>query len=372
MSDDVQVFPGDPDEWRSVDALPGAGTGLDPTGENPGTVDENPGTLGENPGTLGGEEGEKRRRRTTWILSGLAVVLGTALVAGLMAVQRARSDPDATPAGVATAYFQALADGDAQRALSYSSSTPVTTEFLTDEILRRQTAKTPISEIRVVRESGGTTTSTVRVAVRFGDNDSEVTLRLTRADGSWKLRHSAVEVRGLPGDNAGRVLRLFGKPVTVGTIALFPGYVEFATPNPNFAVSSNEFVKPDWLLPGGVFAGQLRVRVTASPAGADAAEKAIRAAFDRCLQSTDPTPEDCPNRVRQTGAVPGSARWGKVEIPSLSRSYFNRRRGALLFSLGIIEFPVSVSTPAGPTTDVVKRYVVAEVDLFTNPPTVTF
>ncbi|MFT3898630.1 MAG: hypothetical protein QM728_00070 [Gordonia sp. (in: high G+C Gram-positive bacteria)] len=358
MSDDVHRFPGDPDEWRSVD-------------ENVGTVDGKMGTVDENVGTLD----DHRRGHPRWLITGtvVATFLAIALLAGTLVVGKLRGGTTTTPGATVTSYLQALAAGDAQRALSLGAHPPESTRFLTDDILKKQIAKTPISDIEVLRESTAQASrATVRMSARFGDTTSEFSVLTVKSGKGWKMMRTAIRIRGFDGAKTGRLLTLFGQPIS-GDISVFPGYAQFAGTGPNLTVSSsNAFVKPDWLMLGMAFPSQLRLKVVPTAAGADAAEKAIKAAFAQCLSSTDLRPPRCPNRVYSLGAVPGSAKWGEPSELKFGRTLFLWRTTTLVYSLGSMTFPVTYTAADGPTSETVRRYVTARVDLLSNPPTVTF
>ena len=51
-------------------------------------------------------------------------------------------------------YLEALAKGDAAKALSFSNDKPANTEFLTNDILKKQIAKWPITDIKILSDDG--------------------------------------------------------------------------------------------------------------------------------------------------------------------------------------------------------------------------
>ena len=88
----------------------------------------------------------------------------------------------ATPAAAVKGYLEALARGDADAALSYSSDQPASKEFLTDDVLKKQIDKWPISDIRILDDTATASMGTVHVAVKFGDQTSDETLFLEQKD----------------------------------------------------------------------------------------------------------------------------------------------------------------------------------------------
>jgi hypothetical protein len=82
--------------------------------------------------------------------------------------------------------LEALARGDADAALSYSSDQPASKEFLTDDILKKQTGKWPITDIRILDDTATASMGTVHVAVKFGDQISDETLFLEQKNGECR------------------------------------------------------------------------------------------------------------------------------------------------------------------------------------------
>nr|WP_128618695.1 DUF4878 domain-containing protein [Mycobacterium lepraemurium] len=80
----------------------------------------------------------------------------------------------------AKGYLEALARGDADAALYYSKDQPATKELLTDDILKKQIAKWPITNIRVLDSDS----LSVHVAVNFGDHPSDQ--KNLRQAGRWR------------------------------------------------------------------------------------------------------------------------------------------------------------------------------------------
>ena len=90
-------------------------------------------------------------------------------------------------------YLEALARGDAESALAYSDDQPASKEFLTDDVLKKQIAKWPITNIRILNDdssASGIGFGQVHVAANFGDKVSDATLTAKRRTnaGTWTPR----------------------------------------------------------------------------------------------------------------------------------------------------------------------------------------
>ena len=94
---------------------------------------------------------------------------------------------------------------------------PASKDFLTDEILKKQIDKWPISDIRILDDIATASMGTVHVTAKFGDQTSDETLFLEERDGEWKLKQGAIKLdigqtRSYT-EAASKTLTLFGRPV---------------------------------------------------------------------------------------------------------------------------------------------------------------
>lgn len=97
----------------------------------------------------------------------------------------------ASPAEAVKSYLEALAAGDAEKALSYQKGEPASKELLTDEVLQKQIAKMPITDIRILdgaSEQDDLGLARVHVAARFGDNLSDAMIMTSKIDGRLEAR----------------------------------------------------------------------------------------------------------------------------------------------------------------------------------------
>ena len=103
----------------------------------------------------------------------LVVVLVVVLVAVLNSGGGSASGADAV-----RGYLEALSRGDATAALSFSNDQPASKDLLTDEVLKKQVAQWPITNIQILDDNSAHSYGfgQVHVSAKFGDNTSDVTL----------------------------------------------------------------------------------------------------------------------------------------------------------------------------------------------------
>lgn len=184
--------------------------------------------------------GRVTRRRTRGVVAVASVVVLAA--AAVVAVVMWPSGD--SPREVATRYFNALAAGDAETALSLGAAEPASTQLLTREVLAQQLQQMPIANIRVGDEQETPATTDDRVYVdasaTFGDRESHGLIQMNRADGDWKLASAFVTANDA-GHNvslgksgrAADTLEIFGIPVgETGSFSMFPGALAVSTSNP--------------------------------------------------------------------------------------------------------------------------------------------
>lgn len=308
------------------------------------------------------------------LIAGGAVVLIAAIVGVIVLAGGGKEGGKGGSAGDAVqGYLEALARGDAEAALSYGSGEPGSKEFLTDEILKKQIDKMPITNIKILSDSSKDAISIgqVHVSVSFGDKVSDETLMLKRSGKEWKLDNASVKLDRLGGsfDKTSKVLTLFGKPLPDAAVYVFPGWQDLSTDNPNLKVTSQPVLLKG--LSGYASLSSSDVEVTINENGQGAALKAIRDAVAKCVQSTELRPSNCPNGVDEPGAV--SANWGAVDLPDLELSSFSSYNLEMNFTGGSVKFPVTVNKSSGPpATGTVRSYISGSVNMAQNPPAVTF
>ncbi|MFV8141900.1 hypothetical protein ACNQR7_30420 [Mycolicibacterium senegalense] len=211
-------------------------------------------------------------------------------------------NPNGSPSEVAKAYLEALSRGDAQAALDLSATQPASTELLTNEILKLQLEKLPITDVEVLGEERKPEdykrTSTVKVAAKYGGQRTEGQLAVVVVDNQWKLSASFVEatvekVKGLPKDvqPVEKSLTVFGKPIPQSLhFYVFPGYLQMGSTAANFNI--NELPPTTFDDVSGYAAlGEIKPKFSMTDAGRQAAQDAIRAWIDKCYNGAPRTGE---------------------------------------------------------------------------------
>ncbi len=189
----------------------------------------------------------KRARRRGLIAVAAATVFAAASITAAV-IMSPSGGPTATQ--VAEDYLKALAAGDSQTALRLSAATPASSALLTDDVLRRQLQKTPISDIRVDGVVNAMNSPTGRVFVkasaRFGSRPASTTIAMVQSGGSWKLA-SGFLVAEDPGHGIGGsigrafdTLEVFDVAVGPdGSFSVFPGALSLSTSNPFLDVTQS-------------------------------------------------------------------------------------------------------------------------------------
>jgi hypothetical protein len=273
-------------------------------------------------------------------------------------------------------YLQALARGDANKALSYSTDKPASMELLTDDILKRQIDKWPITDIQILDDSsadGGIGFAQVHVSAKFGDQTSIVTMSVTLNGRDWKLDHAVIKIET---QNAGaninqslRTVTVFGKPAN-GTLCVFPGWVDTGSSNPNLSVTAKPMLLDHLATYGGAAFGT-DVQVELSDDGNNAILAAVSNALAQCQKSSSLHPPGCPVEVMDPTLVDGTVVWGLADISKVKIDMFDEYRMQAMFS-GEITIPLSGQVRTGGTKiGTVSAYVAGTADMTQWPPTVT-
>lgn len=314
-------------------------------------------------------------RNRTPLIIGLSVGAAALVVVVIAVIAFSGGSGGSGNAGDAVkGYLEALARGDAQTALSYSTDQPASKEFLTDDILKRQTARWPITDIKILDDNSAHSFgfAQVHVSARFGDNTSDVTMSIKKAGKDWKLDHSAIKVDTL---NAGleqaavKTATFFGRPVGSAPVYIFPGWVDVASSNPNLAVSTKKPFLLDNLTLSGSYFNDLDFKL--SDKGLSATGAAISAALAACTQSNLLRPVDCPQHAFDYDLVDGTAAWGQPDVGGVKITVFDPFRLEANFA-GQVTFPLTAKTRSGDTkTSVVNAFVAGSADESQTPPAVS-
>ncbi|WP_176357391.1 DUF4878 domain-containing protein [Mycobacterium persicum] len=323
--------------------------------------------------------GLRKSRKPLWVTlaAGGAVLVVVAIVLVITLAGGGSSGGGGSAGDMVKGYLQALARGDAETALSYGADQPATKELLTSEILKKQIAQWPISNIRILSDdSTGAGAAVgfaqVHVVVNFGDKVSDTTLSVKKDHGSWKLPSAAIKVKpGIAGDRdaAGKTVTFFGKPVGDSTVYVFPGWIDVGTSNPYITVTAKpilldqvSLISETWIQPTFVL----------SDKGRDAARDQLVAAMANCQKSNLLAPPGCPMSVDPYGLADGTAAWGPADISAVKFDSFDPYRLALMF-FGEAKAPITVRTTGGATKQgEASQFLSGTADLAKTPPELKF
>lgn len=283
---------------------------------------EQHGTGGAPPPGFSGQLPTPRKNRKPLIITATAATAIVVVIAVVAAVLLSSGGGEeatgaATPQEAAKGYLEALASGDAEKALSYGINEPENKTFLTDEILKKQFATKPITDIQVnpISEADGT----VQVMLKWGEQSVDEQLRLKKADdGSWKLVRAAYPLDFGADKKKGDTplitsLTIAGKPLPESRIAyVFPGPLDLGNTNP--------YVKPVMLWPDWVVNYHLtadfetpraQLGFEFTEAGLREAEKPINAMFAECAKSKLLKQPGCPQDLATSHVlyVDGTLEW---------------------------------------------------------------
>ncbi|MDH6197983.1 hypothetical protein M2272_004639 [Mycobacterium frederiksbergense] len=325
----------------------------------------------------------KNRRKLFGLVVG-AVVLVVAVVVGIIVVVDGSSSDATTASGAVKGYLKALAKGDADKALSFGINEPPDKTYLTDEVLKQQLAKMPITDIQILGEDG----NTVHVLAKFGDQpvDEEIPVKKS-GDGSYKVEYVTYALNFGKEKAQGSTALLdsfsiFGKPVPSSGIAyLFPGAIEVSNSNPNITL---KYRRDSYLQSGATYKQpeeDADYELEVSEEGKNAAGKAILDAMTECAKSTSLAPPKCPmDGDIKYGLIEGSARWtaptntDKVMLRMPSTLYGKALSGHAIVS-GAVDFTLSAQStePMFNVNNENMRVIMdGYVDLTKNPPTYTY
>jgi hypothetical protein len=204
--------------------------------------------------------------------------------------------------------------------LAFGTDQPASKDFLTDDVLKQQTAKWPITNARILsaNETAGAVAQ-VHVSVNFGDQTSDQTLMVKKDDSGWKLATASVKLNlggSLPATDpvSGKPLpkapiTLFGKPVSTDSpVYVFPGWLDLGSASKYLTAATARPVLLDGLVSQAA-AMPTGVQVQLSDAGSEAAKKAVADAVAECAKSTALSPPGCPNNMPNPTLVDGTAHW---------------------------------------------------------------
>ncbi len=211
----------------------------------------------------------------------LAVVLG--IVFAVRAVGPGRST--AGPQEVVSDYFAALTAGDSKKALSYLDAKPADTTLLTDEALAASAAAGPIADVVVTASEASRTAYSVPVTVEYTIGGEQVSGQFEAVDferdGSWTLGRGTIDIY-VGDDFSGLNPTVNGVAIDSDTITVFPGVVELAIDNANYALTGTTTTivsDPD------DYSAEFDADVALSDAGLTTFRGAVNDAVTTCIAS---------------------------------------------------------------------------------------
>lgn len=306
------------------------------------------------------------------LIAGGAVILVIALIIGFTVV--GGSGDKSNPGDTVKAYLEALSEGDAEKALSYGNQQPANTDFLTDDILKKQIAKWPISDIRVLDqdptlESIGM--GNVHVAVKFRDQVSDANIRMKKGEDGWKLESAAIKLEQtttVTEDSPEETLTFFGKPASEGTRYVFPGYIDVGSENPYIEATAEPLLLDK--LTG--YSSYVRPTFKLNDEGRDAITKTMTDAFANCERSSQLNPPGCPTKLNAYDAVDDTVRWGRANLSDMEIGDISAYRMKVLIT-GQAKIPVSYQTRDNETkSGEATAYLASEADISKEPPALNF
>jgi hypothetical protein len=318
------------------------------------------------------EQPKNRKPLVITLAVGCAVIVVVA-IAFVITVASGGGRSDGSAGDAVKSYLEALARGDAEAALAYSNDLPGTKEFLTDEILRKQIAQWPITNIRILKDDSLSAIgySTVHVAANFGDKVSDANLEVKKDHGHWKLTTAAIKLTASPGASSNataKTMTLFGKPIGDATVYVFPGWTDVGSTNPYISVTAKPLLL-DQLSSTGRW---VDATFALSDGGRDAANAQLVAAMSNCQKSNLLAPPGCPVHLNPAGLVDGTAEWGPADLDQVKMDSFDPYRVQLRF-FGEVKVPIMVRTTSATTkTGTVTKFLSGTADMTTTPPELSF
>ncbi|MUL44514.1 DUF4878 domain-containing protein [Mycobacterium sp. CBMA293] len=347
--------------WGQPPAAPGAapqGWGTPPA--TPGAPQGWPGAPGA-PGGYGAQPfvTPKKKGKLRLILAAIVVVL--ALVGGgvyyvydsfFSSDGGSGSSKASSPGDVVKGYLEALSKGDAETALSYSKDQPASKDFLSNDILAKQIAEWPISDIRILNEDKGLESigrADVHVAAKFGDKSSDATMTVKKDGDKWQLEHATIKVDLSMGasDNAARKsMTFFGKEISdESAVYVFPGYLDLASTSPYVSVTAKPLLLDE--MKSYSSGAYLQPKFALTDSGTKAIANQLNTSFGSCQASHSLNPPlPCPAKLDKNDVIDGTVNWGTPDMSAVRIGDLNESDMKVRLS-GQVTFNVSAQGKDG-------------------------
>lgn len=316
--------------------------------------------------------GKRNKALIITLCAGAAVLLAIVLV--VVFAFAGRGGTSSSSAGAAVqGYLAALQNGDAEKALSYGADQPASKELLSDEILKKQIAQAPISNIRILSDDSKNSygMGEVHVTANFGNQVSDTTLRLKKSGGSWKLDLGAIRLDYSDYSSSRKALSsltAFDKPVGTGVVYMFPGFIDWGSNNGNLKVNAKPLLLDALSSYGSSYSSAPEFDLS------DEAHSSIlsnlRGLLDKCAGSHDLDPAGCPQRAYEYGATDGTVNWTAPSADTADISFSEYDMSARVSLQG--SFGYSVQGRNGPVTGTDPFFLTGTADLSQTPPIISW
>ncbi|BBX36053.1 hypothetical protein MMAG44476_03262 [Mycolicibacterium mageritense DSM 44476 = CIP 104973] len=315
--------------------------------------------------------GKRNKALIVTLIAGAAVLLVIVVVVAFVLIGRGGGGSSDSAGAAVQGYLEALANGDAEAALSYGADQPASKELLTDEILKQQIEKAPISNIRILGDDSKNAIGMgqVHVTANFGDQVSDATLMLKKHDGKWKLDSAAVRLDYTTQSTISKgaeTLTAFGKPVGTSVVYMFPGFVDWGSNNSNLKVDGKPLLLDAMATYSSSFTTMPKFELSDSAHSSIVA--AIKTILDDCARSRALSPPGCPQSLYEYGAVDGSVTWQAPSADGAKITFSDYDLTASISYSG--SFGYSVQTRDGPVTGSETFNLFGDADLHQTPPTI--
>lgn len=245
----------------------------------------------------------------------LALVLIAAVVIAFVVLKPGGSSPTdtqqpRTAQGAVQGYLEALAAGDAEKALSFAQEQPSSTTFLTNDFLKASIEKAPITEINVSEGTGSDSHTTVSATYRVGSKSVSEDFTAEKIGDEWKL--DQVAATGTKPSSWGTLpVTINGMELKGDVITLFPGRYAVGLKN-NFVGFANATLTVDG---PSTSIRPYNMTPTLNATGRQTIITQSRQLLTKCLSLKQMAPNGCGFAVRMpagVSAVPSTIRWSRT------------------------------------------------------------
>lgn len=301
-----------------------------------------------------------KKNKVPLIIAAIVVVL-VVLGGGIYYVYDSFGSGDSSGSSSASevvkGYLEALSNGNADTALSFSNDQPASKEFLSSDVLKKQIAEWPISDIRILNEDKTMESigrADVHVAAKFGDKNSDATIHVKKEGGKWQLAHAAVklDLSSLSSSNnaADKTMTVFGKEVSEeSAIYVFPGFLELGSTSPYVTVTNSKPLLLD-AIEGYSASAYLQPKFALNDSGTKTIAKLLDAAYGSCSSSRSLVPPaPCPVKISDRELVDGTVTWSQPDMSAVKIGDLDEYRMEVRIS-GEVHYEVSGQGRRGGTT----------------------